>query len=988
MTDFYGWSTTASNNATADSTISWAEFQDPSTVNDSARAMMARIAEWRKDVAPTRSSTGSGNAYAVTSEAADAAGYRDGEIVTFIADRANTSSCTLNVNARGAKPFRPAVGVEFQSGEIQANQAIIAFFREATEEFIGIGSGYHVNAMTTGLLSQSIAARLIKIGTPVLSLAPTAPAGYIRLTEATQSRNKSDWPELDAWLSSISYPWGSTSTTFNLPPAAGYVLRFAATSSTIDTAGARAAGSTQTDAVAAHTHTFSATTGTEAAHTHTFKQATGRAIGGIGGGSYDIVLTHTSPADIGGNYTSPGGSSHTHSVSGTTGSAGSGTETRPKNVAMHVDIFASSQLSAGTLAMFGFPFAWDTGTTAADPGTARVRGDDAALGSITNLYISETDAWGVNIATVIGSITNGSVIRLSKVGAQANTLVMTVSGSITDNGTYRTIPVTVSAVNGSFSADDSLAFELAGGAGATGDDGAAATVTVGTVTTGSAGSSASVTNAGTSSAAVLDFSIPRGDTGAAGANGTDPGIRWLYDSSTTTNADPGSGDLRLNNATLASVTEIAISYNSGETGNPSVENFVKSWDDSTTTGSRGKLIIKKASAPQNFAIYTITSAITDGTTYGRFTLSHVDGNGSFSSTDTLAVQFFPTGDKGADGAGTGDIVGPAASVDGEIALYDSTTGKLLKRATTTGLLKAASGVIAAAVAGTDYQAADSELTAIAGLTSAADTAPYFTGSGTAALMTVTSTARNLLDDTSAGAMRTTLGVVPGTDVQAYSAALDSWSGVSRAAGFDTFAATPSSANLRSLVSDETGSGSLVFATSPTLVTPVIGVATATSINKVALTAPATGSTLTIADGKTLTASNSLTLAGTDSTTMTFPSTSSTVLTTGNTATITKGYAVTPNNLGTLSTGTTTLNPANGNYQYATNNGAHTLAAPASDCAIDVLYTNGASAGAITFSGFTVGSSTGSTLTTTNAQRFLISVRRINSVSTYSIYALQ
>lgn len=47
-------------------------------------------------------------------------------------------------------------------------------------------------------------------------------------------------------------------------------------------------------------------------------------------------------------------------------------------------------------------------------------------------------------------------------------------------------------------------------------------------------------------------------------------------------------------------------------------------------------------------------------------------------------------------------------------------------------------------------------------------------------------------------------------------------------------------------------------------------------SKVTLTAPATGSTLTIADGKTLTASNSLTLAGTDSTTMTFPSTSTTV----------------------------------------------------------------------------------------------------------------
>ena len=78
-----------------------------------------------------------------------------------------------------------------------------------------------------------------------------------------------------------------------------------------------------------------------------------------------------------------------------------------------------------------------------------------------------------------------------------------------------------------------------------------------------------------------------------------------------------------------------------------------------------------------------------------------------------------------------------------------------------------------------------------------------------------------------------------------------------------------SAQLAAAVTDETGSGSLVFATSPTLVTPVLGVASATSINKVAITAPATGSTLTIADGKTLTASNTLTFTGTDGSSVAF-----------------------------------------------------------------------------------------------------------------------
>lgn len=52
--------------------------------------------------------------------------------------------------------------------------------------------------------------------------------------------------------------------------------------------------------------------------------------------------------------------------------------------------------------------------------------------------------------------------------------------------------------------------------------------------------------------------------------------------------------------------------------------------------------------------------------------------------------------------------------------------------------------------------------------------------------------------------------------QPLDADLTSWAGVTRAAGFDPFTATPSSANLRSLVTDETGSGALVFGTSPTL----------------------------------------------------------------------------------------------------------------------------------------------------------------------------
>lgn len=58
-----------------------------------------------------------------------------------------------------------------------------------------------------------------------------------------------------------------------------------------------------------------------------------------------------------------------------------------------------------------------------------------------------------------------------------------------------------------------------GATGATGPAGAAATIAVGTVATGAPGSSTTVTNAGTSSAAIFNFSIPQGATGATGPQG-------------------------------------------------------------------------------------------------------------------------------------------------------------------------------------------------------------------------------------------------------------------------------------------------------------------------------------------------------------------------------------------------------------------------------------------------------------------------------------
>jgi len=250
-------------------------------------------------------------------------------------------------------------------------------------------------------------------------------------------------------------------------------------------------------------------------------------------------------------------------------------------------------------------FTYSTTTTDSDPGSGKIRFNNATLSSATIAYVDDAEqngtdisAWVQSFDDVTGNATNRGRIRLTK----SNTLdvwhVWKISGAVTDASGYTKLALTYIDGSGSLADEDKV---------------------------------------------FLSF-VPSGEDGAI------PGYYYKFDTGTS-DADPGSGEIAFNNGTYASATEIYI--DDADANGATTQVDTATWGSSTST-IKGFLHIVDINDSTTYARFKITAAVSDESGYNKITVAHLASNNTFSAADELSVHFTRTGLKGDTGS-TGSL---------------------------------------------------------------------------------------------------------------------------------------------------------------------------------------------------------------------------------------------------------------------------------------------------------------------------------------------
>jgi microcystin-dependent protein len=202
----YKWSQTAANDASADPSINWMEGQSPSSINDSARAMMAATAKYRDDTAGRIVTAGTSTAYTATSnQIFDSVAHMTGMEIAVIVHATNGAAPTFNVDGLGALPISTAAGVAVPAGTMIANSAY-SLFCNASEWLLKGFYGNPYNIPIAGMMDW---------------IAPAVPNSNF-VFPIGQAISRTTYATLFG-LVGTTYGIGDGSTTFNVPDLTGRV---------------------------------------------------------------------------------------------------------------------------------------------------------------------------------------------------------------------------------------------------------------------------------------------------------------------------------------------------------------------------------------------------------------------------------------------------------------------------------------------------------------------------------------------------------------------------------------------------------------------------------------------------------------------------------------------------------------------------------------------------------------------------------------------
>ena len=208
----------------------------------------------------------------------------------------------------------------------------------------------------------------------------------------------------------------------------------------------------------------------------------------------------------------------------------------------------------------------------------------------------------------------------------------------------------------------------------------APTVTVGTTFTGAPGTSAAVTNSGTPQNAVLNFVIPRGETGAVGATGL-PGTPATVTVGTTTTGAPGTSAAVTNSGT-ANNAVLNFTVPAGETGTANLSYGIFTAQPYTTannnspmiftgTGSSADIALNNTGTAVNLAaggVYDVSYIIT-GTAANNMTITPHHNNTPYTLAEQTVAS--PTGTTASTISASGSYIVNAANTALLLEIYVS-----------------------------------------------------------------------------------------------------------------------------------------------------------------------------------------------------------------------------------------------------------------------------------------------------------------------------